>query len=341
MLRAVPRCSIHWIHLARPRVAHNVGTFNSRPREASSDEVLFPGSEARWRSKPGNVFPAQSFRATSSAPFAFRRGPANQPARTPMRVLAKRSLEVPLQARPRLKPARTARNEGSNLFSSPELEHTMTAANLADPSRRHPSPSKLENRTEVSIKPVEEASQDFTADLVALRDDVTKLTSSVSEFIRTQTAATTSTVFDAADNARQKISDTASKAQDRVAGASTDLETTIERNPLVAVLIAMVAGHICRVAKPRAQMNALINRLISETSAPIEKMSARLFKKAVLFSCHELPVRYLNICYCYNRDRGLQHRRCLSWGGRPNTGMNEHSVLAECERGEDAAKLAY
>jgi hypothetical protein len=42
-----------------------------------------------------------------------------------------------------------------------------------------------------SIKPVEEASQDFTAGLAELRDDVAKLTSSVSEFIRTQTAATT------------------------------------------------------------------------------------------------------------------------------------------------------
>ncbi len=84
--------------------------------------------------------------------------------------------------------------------------------------------------------------EDFAADLAALRDDVAKLTSSVSEFIRTQTAATTNTVFDAVDNTRQKISDTASKAQDRVAGASRDLETTIEQNPLVAVLIAMVAG---------------------------------------------------------------------------------------------------
>ncbi|MDQ6868073.1 MAG: hypothetical protein M3178_06600 [Pseudomonadota bacterium] len=76
-----------------------------------------------------------------------------------------------------------------------------------------------------SINPVEEAAQDFAADLAALRDDVAKLTSSVSEFIRTQAAATTNTVFDAVDNVRQKISDTASKAQDRVAGASTDLET--------------------------------------------------------------------------------------------------------------------
>ena len=41
---------------------------------------------------------------------------------------------------------------------------------------------------------------------------------------------------------RQKISDPASKAQDRVAGASTDLETTIEHIPLVAMLIAMIAG---------------------------------------------------------------------------------------------------
>jgi len=93
-----------------------------------------------------------------------------------------------------------------------------------------------------STKAVAEASQDFAADLAALRDDVTKVSSSVAEFIRTQTAATTNTVFDAVYDARQKISDTAGKAQDRVAGASTDLETTIERNPLVAVVVAMVGG---------------------------------------------------------------------------------------------------
>jgi ElaB/YqjD/DUF883 family membrane-anchored ribosome-binding protein len=83
---------------------------------------------------------------------------------------------------------------------------------------------------------------DFTADLAALRNDVAKLASSVSEFMRAQAAATTNTVFDAVDNTRQKMSDTASKAQDRMAGASKDLERTIERNPLVAVLIAMMAG---------------------------------------------------------------------------------------------------
>ncbi|MGH6794564.1 MAG: DUF883 family protein [Methylocella sp.] len=83
---------------------------------------------------------------------------------------------------------------------------------------------------------------DFTADLAALRDDVARLSSSMSEFIRSQTAATTNVVADAAGNARQKISDTAGKAQDRVAGASADLGKTIENNPLMAVLVALMSG---------------------------------------------------------------------------------------------------
>jgi hypothetical protein len=76
----------------------------------------------------------------------------------------------------------------------------MMEANLADASdtdRVTPSApvndlTPQNRRTDMpSIKPVEEASQDFTAGLAELRDDVAKLTSSVSEFIRTQTAATT------------------------------------------------------------------------------------------------------------------------------------------------------
>jgi ElaB/YqjD/DUF883 family membrane-anchored ribosome-binding protein len=96
-----------------------------------------------------------------------------------------------------------------------------------------------------SIKPVEEVSQDFTADLASLRDDVAKLSSSVSEFIHAHSAATPNTDFDAVDNAPQKISDTANKDhKDHVAGASTDLKITIEHKPLVAALIAMVAGML-------------------------------------------------------------------------------------------------
>lgn len=142
----------------------------------------------------------------------------------------------------------------SNLLSSSALEHAVmephpvavtnssaTAQTAAIPGAAA-QPSDNWRIEMPSIKPVEDASQDFGADLAALRDDVTKLSSSVSAFIRAQTASTTDTVLDAVDNARQKISDTASKAQDRVAGASSDLETTIERNPLVAVLVAMIVG---------------------------------------------------------------------------------------------------
>jgi ElaB/YqjD/DUF883 family membrane-anchored ribosome-binding protein len=93
-----------------------------------------------------------------------------------------------------------------------------------------------------TMKSVEDVPRDFTSDLAALRGDIAELTSSVSKYIHSQTASTGNTVFDATDNARQKISDTAAKMQDRVAAASADLETTIERNPLIAVLVAMTAG---------------------------------------------------------------------------------------------------
>jgi len=121
-----------------------------------------------------------------------------------------------------------------NLSSGSELEETTLASN--DPR------TQKWRIAMASIKPVEDAAQDFSADIAALRDDVTKLTSSVLEFIGSHAAATTTTVADAVDSAKQKISDTASKAQDRVAGTSADLESTIERNPLAAVLIALVAG---------------------------------------------------------------------------------------------------
>lgn len=95
-----------------------------------------------------------------------------------------------------------------------------------------------------NTKAVDETFQDLAADLAALRDDVAKLTSSVAEVARTQTEATANTVFGAVDNVKGRISDTAAKAKDRVAEVSTDLEATIERNPLAAVLVALIAGLV-------------------------------------------------------------------------------------------------
>lgn len=98
-----------------------------------------------------------------------------------------------------------------------------------------------------SIKPLEEASQDFAADVAALRDDIAKLTASVSALVHAEASATTDTVLSAVEQARQKLSKSelsksAAAAQDRVGAVGSDLEAAIERNPLTAVLVALVAG---------------------------------------------------------------------------------------------------
>ena len=90
----------------------------------------------------------------------------------------------------------------------------------------------------------DEAAQDFAADLAALRADIAKLTTSVAKMAKAETAAKTDSFHDAVDAARRKLSDGATDAKDRLSGASSDLEATIERNPLIAVLVAMVAGLV-------------------------------------------------------------------------------------------------
>ncbi len=93
-----------------------------------------------------------------------------------------------------------------------------------------------------NTKPVEDASQNLAEDLAILRDDISRLTATVAKLVKAEAAATTDSVYGAMDATRQKISDSASDAKERLAGAGSDLETAIERNPLSAVLIAMAAG---------------------------------------------------------------------------------------------------
>jgi ElaB/YqjD/DUF883 family membrane-anchored ribosome-binding protein len=84
--------------------------------------------------------------------------------------------------------------------------------------------------------------RDFSEDLVALRDDMAKLTTSVAELLRNQASTAASNVGSAIDQARQKVTESAGDAQTRMRSAASDLETTIERNPLTAILVALVAG---------------------------------------------------------------------------------------------------
>jgi ElaB/YqjD/DUF883 family membrane-anchored ribosome-binding protein len=86
-----------------------------------------------------------------------------------------------------------------------------------------------------------EAVTEFSTDLAALRDDIAKISATVMELVREKT---TNKVIDAVGEARQTISDKAAEAQDKVSSMSAELEATIERNPLVAVFLAALAGFI-------------------------------------------------------------------------------------------------
>ncbi len=86
-----------------------------------------------------------------------------------------------------------------------------------------------------------EGIHDFTTDLAALREDIAKISVSLMDLLHDKT---TSGVLNVVDNTKQKFSDKASEAQDKVNNISKDLESTIERNPLIAVLFAALVGFI-------------------------------------------------------------------------------------------------
>lgn len=95
------------------------------------------------------------------------------------------------------------------------------------------------------LKSVEDkASVDLTADLTALRDDISKLSASVLELVQHQAQTAKSQVFDAVDGARQKFVDQSADARDRLGALTSDLEATIERNPYTAIVAGALAGFL-------------------------------------------------------------------------------------------------
>lgn len=93
-------------------------------------------------------------------------------------------------------------------------------------------------------KMMDESTRDISGDVAALRSDLAKLTASVANIVKSEAASRTDDLYGAVDTARQKLSVTAADAKDRLSGVSSELEASIERNPLTAVLIAMGAGLV-------------------------------------------------------------------------------------------------
>jgi ElaB/YqjD/DUF883 family membrane-anchored ribosome-binding protein len=86
------------------------------------------------------------------------------------------------------------------------------------------------------------AASDLSADLDALRADITRLSDTMAGLLKAQANSAGAAVRGAVGDAREQLSQAANQAQDSALGAAADLERRIERNPLTAVLIAAGIG---------------------------------------------------------------------------------------------------
>lgn len=96
---------------------------------------------------------------------------------------------------------------------------------------------------------LERVARELSSDFLALRNDLRKLTGVVSDLANDHAETTRSGFSSAVDRARDRFSDTsdrfasqASHAGDRLRGAQAEIETRIGRNPMTAVMIAVVGG---------------------------------------------------------------------------------------------------
>jgi ElaB/YqjD/DUF883 family membrane-anchored ribosome-binding protein len=94
----------------------------------------------------------------------------------------------------------------------------------------------------MSTKTGDFAASDLSADLAALRADITRLSDTMAGLVKGQANSAGAAVRGVVGDARDQLSQAANQAQDSALGAAADLERRIERNPLTAVLIAAGIG---------------------------------------------------------------------------------------------------
>ena len=91
-------------------------------------------------------------------------------------------------------------------------------------------------------KSSEGAGEDMTADLAALRQDVARLSESISALLQSQAKGAAQHVSDTVDDAKARFASTAADVTSRVHAAGGEIEASIARNPLTAMLIAFSVG---------------------------------------------------------------------------------------------------
>jgi len=91
-------------------------------------------------------------------------------------------------------------------------------------------------------KSSEGTSEDITADLAALRQDVARLSESISALMQNQAHGAAQHVTDAVEDAKARFASTAADVKSRVNKAGGEIEASIERNPLTAMLVSFGVG---------------------------------------------------------------------------------------------------
>jgi ElaB/YqjD/DUF883 family membrane-anchored ribosome-binding protein len=89
---------------------------------------------------------------------------------------------------------------------------------------------------------VEGATENITADLAALRQEVARLAEATREALQNRAQATGHRISEAVGDTRHKIAGAAADAEKRARAVSEEIEAGIERNPLISLLIAFVIG---------------------------------------------------------------------------------------------------
>jgi ElaB/YqjD/DUF883 family membrane-anchored ribosome-binding protein len=87
-----------------------------------------------------------------------------------------------------------------------------------------------------------DAAADAAVDFSSLRDDVAKLTQTVSDLLQKQASSTRDQVMDAVGTAANNVAQTTSDAQDKLTSLEADISLRIRRNPWTAVAIAALVG---------------------------------------------------------------------------------------------------
>jgi ElaB/YqjD/DUF883 family membrane-anchored ribosome-binding protein len=81
-----------------------------------------------------------------------------------------------------------------------------------------------------------------TADLAGLRNDIAKLTQTVNKLVQSGALSAQSHVVDAVGAAGDKISQSASMAQEKLVSIEADVESRIKKSPWTAIAIAVTLG---------------------------------------------------------------------------------------------------